>query len=46
MSWGVFLGSKGVQKKSEGFSWGFLVLKVHYEGLKVRDATMCVVLSL
>jgi hypothetical protein len=40
---GVLLGSKGVQEES---SWDFLVLKVHYEGLKVYDAAMCVVLRL
>jgi hypothetical protein len=40
MSWGVFLGSKGVQEES---SCDFLVLKVHYEGMKVCDAAMCIV---
>jgi hypothetical protein len=35
-----------VQEKSEGFSWDFLVLKVHYEGLKVCDVAMCIVLRL
>jgi hypothetical protein len=45
-SWGVFLGSKGVQEKSKGFYWGFLVFKVHYEGLKFCDATKCTILRL
>jgi hypothetical protein len=46
MSWGVVLGSKGVQEKYEGFSWDFLVLKVFHQGLKVCDAAKCIVLSL
>jgi len=35
-----------VQEKFEEFSWDFLVLKVHYEGIKVCDASICIVLRL
>jgi hypothetical protein len=34
-----------VCKRSLGdFLWVFLVLKVNYEGLKVYDSTMCIIL--
>jgi hypothetical protein len=30
-----------VKEKFADFSWDFLVIKVHCEGMKVYDAAMC-----
>jgi len=41
-----FTDLKVCKRSLRGFSWDFLILKIRYEGIKVYDVAMCIVLRL